>query len=54
MFLERTNPDLLILLPCAISEDQNLFGVLQQKDLQVAVSCEFVQVGKARVSKGCN
>lgn len=54
MFLGRINPDLLILLPCAISKDQNVFGVLQQKDLQVAFSCEFVQVGKARVTKGCN
>lgn len=54
MFLGRTNPDLLMLLPCAISKDQNVFGVLQQRDLQVAVSCEFVQVGKARVTKGCN
>lgn len=26
--------------------------MLQQKDLQAAVSCLFVQVGKARVSKG--
>lgn len=37
VFLGRTNPDLLILLPCAISKDQNMFGVLQQKDLQAAV-----------------
>lgn len=54
MFLGRTNPGLLILLPCAISKDQNVFGVLLQKDLQVAVSSEFVQVGKARVTEGCN
>lgn len=54
MFLGRTNPDLLILLPCAVSKDQNIFGVLQEKDLQVAVSCEFVQVGKTRVTKGRN
>lgn len=31
MFLGRTNPGLLILLLHAISKDQNVFGVLEQK-----------------------
>lgn len=43
-----------MLLPCAVSKDQNAFGMLLQKDLQAAVNCMFVQVGKARVTKGCN
>lgn len=53
-FLGRTNLGSPVLLPRAVSKDRNAFGTPLRKDLRAAISCMFVQVGKARVTKGCN